>query len=140
MHDLSFTRSCQTRRDYPNTIWTLTDNFSVCFEDINGLGRIVSFVPLSICDYTLSYDSDNQEFIPQGTLSDYNVTSYSVSLMWGNSGNNASQSWKEDILPFWNTAWGLDQKFGVLWKTNEICLLGNASLKTWNNQMLTFQS
>lgn len=133
-------RSCQTTRDYPNTIWTLTDNFSVCFEDINGLGRIVGFVPLSISDYTLSYDSDNQEFTPQGTLSDCNVTSYNVSLMWGNSGNNATQSWKEDILPLWNTTWGLDQKFGVLWKTNEICLLGNASLKTWNNQMLTFQS
>lgn len=33
-----------------------------------------------------------------------------------------------------NTTWGLDKKSGIWWKINEIYLLGNTSLQTWNNQ------
>ena len=80
---------------------------------MNGSGGILGFVPLSLANYTLLYYSNDQEFIPQWALGDYNVTFYNVSLMWGNSGKNTTQSWKVDILPLWDTTWGLDQKSGA---------------------------
>lgn len=54
--------------------------------------------------------------------------------MWKNSGNNATRSWKRDVLQLPVITWGLDKNSCIWWKTNKIYFLGNPSPKTWNNQ------
>lgn len=87
--------SSPTHKEIPiNTVWTLTNNLPICFENINSSGILSGFVPLKMYDYTLLYDANDHEFTTQWALSDYNITSYVTSLMLGNSRNNTTQSCK----------------------------------------------
>lgn len=72
-----------------NTIWTYLK--LICFENTNGSGRILGYVPLKMYNYTL-FDSDDCEFTPELAISDYSVTSYNAYVIGGNSGNNTTQS------------------------------------------------
>lgn len=94
----------------------------------------MGFVPLKMCIYTLLYDSDDSEFTSQWALSSYHVASYNVSLMWRNSGNNATECCKADVLPLPNTIGRLDQNLVFNGKINEIYLLGHPSWKTGKNR------
>lgn len=47
-----------------NQVWTLTQNLSLCFENIYGTGKTLASLPLNACNYTILYDSDDHEFTP----------------------------------------------------------------------------
>ena len=65
-----------THKRIPLTqIWTLTTDLSLYFKHINSIGKTLGYLPLNVCNHSLSYDPDDHEFTPLWSRYDYDVIS-----------------------------------------------------------------